>query len=115
MDGADLGRISLSSRLFEEKTAREKAYHYDGCPEHNGPAWRSDTFDYFVSKCPAAGPWLQWAERCGSTDCHGACTSQSHTNCTHCSCRSCRYLTPDCKLIRHTYRPHLALSLSSIA
>ena len=68
LQGEDMGRISLTSRLFEEKTARERTYQYDGCADRNGSAWRSDTFDYFVSKCPAAGPWLQWAERCGAQD-----------------------------------------------
>ncbi len=63
--GEELGKLTLSSKVFEEKTAREKPYQYDGNPEKQGPAWRSDTFDYFVSKCTAAGPWLTWAERHG--------------------------------------------------
>ena len=54
--GEDLGRLTVSSKLFEEKTARERTYQYDGNPEKQGPAWRSDIFDYFVSKCTAAGP-----------------------------------------------------------
>ena len=61
-------KVTLATKVFEEKTAREKTYQYDGCPDRNGPAWRSDTFDDFVSKCPAAGPWLEWAERCGSKE-----------------------------------------------
>ena len=61
--GDDLGRITLSSKIFEEKTAREKSYQYDGSADKSGPAWRSDTFDYFISKLPAAGPWLTWAEQ----------------------------------------------------
>ena len=66
--GDEVTKITLTTRLFEEKTARERSYQYDGCPDKNGPAWRSDTFDYFVAKCPAAGPWLEWAERCGSRE-----------------------------------------------
>ena len=66
--GEDFGRLSLTTKLFEEKTAREKMYQYGGDPAHGGPAWRSDCFDYFVSKCPAAGPWLSWAETCGSKE-----------------------------------------------
>ena len=66
--GEDGHRLTLSSKIFEEKTAREKAFQYDGVPLHNGHEWRSDTFDYFVSKCPAAGPWLSWAENHGAED-----------------------------------------------
>ena len=58
----------MTTKLFEEKTAREKPYQYDGCPDRNGASWRSDTFDYFVAKCPAAAPWLDWAERRGSAE-----------------------------------------------
>ena len=61
-------KVTLATKLFEEKTAREPTYQYNGCPDRNGPAWRSDIFDYFVSKCPSAGPWLEWAERCGSRE-----------------------------------------------
>ncbi len=66
--GEDLGRLTVSSKLFEEKTARERTYQYDGNPEKQGPAWRSDIFDYFVSKCTAAGPWLEWAEQQGARE-----------------------------------------------
>ena len=69
--GEDFGKLTLTSKIFEEKTAREKPYQYDGNPEKNGPAWRSDTFDYFVSKCPAAGPWLAWAEAHGPMEITG--------------------------------------------
>ena len=61
--GEELHKITLSTKLFEEKTAREKCYQYDGSADRSGPAWRSDVFDYFVSKLPAAGPWLRWAEQ----------------------------------------------------
>ena len=71
LEGEDFGKITLSSKLFEEKTAKEKAFQYDGNPERGGPAWRSDTFDYFVSKCPAAGPWLAWAEAHGAVEITG--------------------------------------------
>ena len=63
-----MSKITLSTRLFEEKTAREATYQYDGNPEKKGAAWRSDVFDYFVSKCPAAAPWLTWAEAQGSKE-----------------------------------------------
>ena len=38
--GEDFGKISLTTRLFEEKTARERTYQYDGNPDKAGPAWR---------------------------------------------------------------------------
>ena len=60
--------MTISTRLFEEKTAREKAYQYDGCAGRSGAAWRSDVYDYFVSKCPQVGPWLDWAEQRGSVE-----------------------------------------------
>ena len=55
----------MTSKVFEEKTARDKAYQYDGSAGRGGSSWRSDTFDYFVAKLPEAGPWLQWAEKQG--------------------------------------------------
>ena len=61
--GEALDKITLTTKLFEEKTARETCYRYDGNADRRGPAWRSDVFDYFVSKLPAAGPWLRWAEQ----------------------------------------------------
>ena len=64
----EAGKITLTTRLFEEKTAREKAMQYDGVPLNHGHEWRSDVFDYFVSKCPAAGPWLTWAEQHGPAE-----------------------------------------------
>ena len=57
--------ITVQTKLFEEKTARESQYAYDG--EKSGGAWRSDVFDYFISKCPDAEPWLNWIEAQGST------------------------------------------------
>ena len=66
--GDDSHKLTLSSKIFEEKTAREKAFQYDGVPLHNGHEWRSDVFDYFVSKCPAAGPWLSWVESHGAEE-----------------------------------------------
>ena len=53
----------MSTKLFEEKTAREKSYQYDGSADRSGPTWRSAVFDYFISKLPASGPWLKWAEQ----------------------------------------------------
>jgi len=61
--GEELAKVTLNSRLFEEKTAREKVYQYSGDADRTGPAWKSDIFDYFVSKLPASGPWLKWAEQ----------------------------------------------------
>ena len=55
--------MTLNTQLFEEKTAQQKCYQYDGSADRSGPAWRSDVFDYFVSKLPASGPWLRWAEQ----------------------------------------------------
>ena len=51
----------MTTRLFEEKTAREASYRYDG--GKNGSSWRSDVYDYFISKCPDADPWLKWVEK----------------------------------------------------
>ena len=56
--------ITTHTRLFEEKIARESQYHYDG--DSKGSTWRSDVFDYFISKCPDAEPWLTWVEQQGS-------------------------------------------------
>ena len=60
--------ITMTSRIFEEKTAREKIYQYDGSADRSGASWRSDIYDYFVSKLPDAGPWLQWAEERGAEE-----------------------------------------------
>ena len=57
--------ITTQTRLFDEKTARESQYHYEGGSQ--GSTWRSDVFDYFISKCPDAEPWLIWVEQQGST------------------------------------------------
>ena len=54
------------SRLLEEQTAKDPQFQYDR--EINGASWRSDTFDYFISRCPDAHPWLEWAERQGAVD-----------------------------------------------
>ena len=56
----------MTSKVFEEKTARDKAMAYDGNPD-NGATWRSDVYDYFVSKWPDCEPWLSWAEEQGAT------------------------------------------------
>ena len=71
LKGEDMGKITLTSKLFEEKTAREKCMQYDEVPLNHGHEWRSDVFDYFVSKCPAAGPWLAWAEEHGAEEVTG--------------------------------------------
>ena len=57
--------ITTQTRLFDEQTAREAQYHYEGGSP--GSTWRSDVFDYFISKCPDAEPWLIWVEQQGST------------------------------------------------
>ena len=64
----EFGALTLQSKIFEEKTAREATYVYEGIPENGGHAWRSDTSDYLISKCPGAGPWLSWVEEQGSKD-----------------------------------------------
>ena len=56
--------MTTLTRLFEEKTAREAQYSYDGSSK--GSTWRSDVFDYFISKCPDAEPWLTWVENHGA-------------------------------------------------
>ena len=47
----------MEPRLFDKKTAKEPKYAYDGAS--NGGTWRSDVWDYVVSKCPNAEPWLK--------------------------------------------------------
>ena len=64
----EITKITVNSKLFDEKTAREKGFQYDGLPSNGGHEWRSDVADYFVSKCPGAGPWLSWVEDHGSED-----------------------------------------------
>ena len=56
----------MTSRIFEEKTARDKQMAYDGNAEA-GASWRSDVYDYFVSKWPDCEPWLRWSEDQGAT------------------------------------------------
>ncbi len=62
---SDRQEITMHTRLFDEKTAKDSKYAYDGAS--HGATWRSDVFDYFISKCPDGEPWLGWAERQGST------------------------------------------------
>ena len=57
--------LTLTSKLFEEKTARDPRYGYDGISR--GAEWRSETRDYLLSKCPHAESILTWAEELGST------------------------------------------------
>ena len=52
--------ITTQTTLFDEKTATLPRYAYDG--EIRGFTWRSDTLDYWLSKCPDARPWLRWVE-----------------------------------------------------
>ena len=61
--GEDFGTLTLQSRVFEEKTAREPMYRYDGVPEHGGHAWRSDTSDYFIAKCPGSAQATDFPSR----------------------------------------------------
>ena len=67
--------MTTLTRLFEEKTAREAQYSYDGSSK--GSTWRSDVFDYFISKCPDAEPWLTWVEQQGPTEITGASMTQT--------------------------------------
>ena len=72
----------MTDKIFEEKTAREPMYQYSGEDAERGYAWRSDVFDYFISKLPAAGPWLKWAEARGMADINdgdAACAMMSGT------------------------------------
>ena len=55
----------MTTKVFEEKTARDKAMAYDGNAEL-GATWRSDVYDYFVSKWPDCEPWLRWSEDQGA-------------------------------------------------
>jgi len=68
------------TRLFEEKTAKDGQFQYDG--ETKGTSWRSDTFDYFISMCPDAQPWLEWAERQGAVEISPAAIDQEKRNST---------------------------------
>jgi hypothetical protein len=51
----------MESKPFGEKTAKKPKYAYDGAS--SGCTWRSDVWDYVVSKYPSAEPWLKWAEQ----------------------------------------------------
>jgi hypothetical protein len=67
--------VSYDSRLFDEKTAQEPKFAYDG--SNAGSTWRSDVWDYLVSKCPTAEPWLTWVERQGSSEITGEALTQA--------------------------------------
>ena len=67
--------ITYDSRLFDEKTAKEAKFAYDG--SNQGSTWRSDAWDYIASRCPTAGPWLTWVEQQGSTEITGASMTQT--------------------------------------
>ncbi len=56
--------INFHSMLFDEKTAKDDKYKYNG--EDKGMIWRHDVFDYIVSRCPEAEVILGWAEEQGS-------------------------------------------------
>ena len=67
--------ITYDSRLFDEKTAKEPKFAYDGSDK--GSTWRSDIWDYFVSKCSTAEPWLAWVERHGPVEITEASLTQT--------------------------------------
>ena len=46
--------VAYDSLLFDGQTAKEPKFAYDGSDK--GSTWRSDIWDYFVSKCPTAEP-----------------------------------------------------------
>ena len=48
--GDDLGKITLTTKLFEEKTAREKSFQYDGVPSTNGSGGQM----YMTTLCQSA-------------------------------------------------------------
>ena len=54
MQGLDLNRI------FDDKVALSTSYAYDG--SSHGEQWRRKVRGYWVSKCPALLPILNWAE-----------------------------------------------------
>ena len=56
--------MTFLTRLFDEKTAKDDKYRYNG--EDKGATWRHDVFDYMVSRCPDAELILKWAELQGS-------------------------------------------------
>ncbi len=56
----------MNAKLFDEKTAKDSSFQYDGV--HRGASWRSDVFDYLISKCPDGQPWLDWAEAKGAIE-----------------------------------------------
>ncbi len=56
----------MTSRVFVEKTAKEPLFQYDGV--NRGATWRSDVFDYFISKRLDGMPWLEWAEKKGAVE-----------------------------------------------
>ena len=58
--------ITMTSRVFEEKTAKDASFQYDGV--NRGATWRSDVADYFISKCPDGMPWLDWVESQGAVE-----------------------------------------------
>ena len=53
-------KISYDSRVFETKVALEKVSQYDG--GKNGHSWKSLIKAYLISRFPAMGKLLQWAE-----------------------------------------------------
>jgi len=55
----------VNTKLFDEKVAKDARFSYDGLAK--GATWRSDIYDYFISKCPDGEPWLAWAEHQGAT------------------------------------------------
>ena len=57
--------MTVPSKIFDEKTAKDSKYAYDGVT--NGTSWRSDIFDYFISRCLDGQPWLDWAEKQGAS------------------------------------------------
>ena len=52
LEGEDFGKIALSSKLFEEKTAKEKAFQYDGNPERGGPSMAQRHFRLLCVEVP---------------------------------------------------------------
>ncbi len=48
------------AKLFDDKVALSASYSYDG--DNNGEHWRRKVRGYWISKCPALLPILDWAE-----------------------------------------------------
>ena len=56
--------ITLYTKLFDEKVAKDKDLQYDG-NDNTGPRWITKTRKYFIGRAPDVKPMLKWAEARG--------------------------------------------------